>query len=150
MKKLIQLTADLAILPHHISAVQHVNDDSCRVFMTGQPATDTAGFLVSLPCDVVLDEINDALKQECIDKSAIDQSGILGEPGTGYEPPARRGPFRCDNCHYFRPDNSSCGERHMVALSRQPLTSDGRRRVQGGGCCEFVHRLGSIVSESEE
>jgi hypothetical protein len=70
----------------------------------------------------------------------IDISAIKGEPGTGYESGAK-GPFRCDNCEYYK--NGSCGQKNMVANSKQPLTKDGRRKVDANGCCEYVDRIGA-------
>lgn len=77
----------------------------------------------------------------------IDASKVKGEKFTGYEPPANKGPFECGNCEYFRPGNSTCGQETMVAKSQQPLI-DGRRKVEPGGCCEYVERVGRIAKSS--
>jgi hypothetical protein len=37
----------------------------------------------------------------------INQSAVLGEPGTGYENPDGKGPFECGNCNYFKNDYCS-------------------------------------------
>jgi hypothetical protein len=73
----------------------------------------------------------------------IDSSKVKGEPGTGYEPPAGKGPFECGNCHYFRPGNSSCGQETMRKVSKQPRVDGGRVQVEAQGCCEYVERKGS-------
>lgn len=82
----------------------------------------------------------------------IDVADIKGEQHTGYENRTvggkDMGPFRCDNCHYYRPSNSSCGYEDMIKFSKQPMTSDGRRKVDAGGCCEFVARIGNIFNRA--
>jgi len=71
---------------------------------------------------------------------------IKGEEGTGFEPRivdgVDKGPFECGNCEYFKAENSSCGQKEMIARSKQPLTEDGRREVKAADCCEFVDRVG--------
>lgn len=71
MKKLIQLTADLAILPHDVFAVQRsgLDEAECVVFSTGQSTTD--GFKVDRDIEDVVDEVNAALRQEAIDKARL-------------------------------------------------------------------------------
>ncbi len=73
-------------------------------------------------------------------KPEIDSSKVKCEPGTGYEPPAARGAFRCGNCTFFRFTDSSCGQSTMVKVSRQPRTEGGRVAVDADGCCEYVAR----------
>jgi hypothetical protein len=72
----------------------------------------------------------------------IDSAHVKGEPGTGYESRGSKGPFECQNCEYYRPSNSSCGQEDMVSVSKQPKTSDGRVKVDPKGCCEYVERIG--------
>ena len=69
----------------------------------------------------------------------IDISAVKGEPGTGYENAAGKGPFACHNCEYFRPIDSSCGQKDMLQKSKQPRVG-GRVKVEALGCCEFVAR----------
>lgn len=71
----------------------------------------------------------------------INVSSIKGEAGTGYEPPKDKGEFSCRNCEYFRPSNSSCGQKDMLEKSKQPRI-DGRVKVDPKGCCEYVERTG--------
>jgi hypothetical protein len=74
MKKLIHLTDDLAILPHHISVVKRSGldpEDSCIVYMTGQGSTSD-GFLVDLPMEQVVAEVNEALMQEVVDRLKLE------------------------------------------------------------------------------
>lgn len=78
----------------------------------------------------------------------IDSSKVHGEPGTGYEPPAGKGPFECGNCEYFRPGESSCGQETMRKVSKQPRLGDGRVKVDAHGCCEYVERKGSQAREA--
>ncbi len=66
MKQLLALTDDLAILPHHISAVRRVDDDQCAVYLVGQSAID-GSFLVDRDFDDVVEEINDGLAREAED-----------------------------------------------------------------------------------
>jgi hypothetical protein len=70
----------------------------------------------------------------------INVAGIKGEPYTGYENPEGKGPFACDNCHYWR--NDGCSQKDMKRHSRQPKLRDGRVKVDPKGCCEFVDRIG--------
>ena len=72
----------------------------------------------------------------------INSANVKGEPGTGYENPDGKGLFKCENCEYYRPSNSSCGQKDMLKLSKQPKTADGRVKVDPKGCCEYVERLG--------
>lgn len=67
---------------------------------------------------------------------------IHGEAGTGYEN-GKLGEFECENCHYYRESDSSCGQSTMVALSKQPKVGT-RVKVDPEGCCEFVDRMGKI------
>lgn len=71
---------------------------------------------------------------------AIDSTKVKGEPGTGYEPPNGKGPFKCGNCHYFK--DGSCGQETMMQLSKQPRTDGNRVQVDPEGCCEYVERVG--------
>lgn len=70
MKKLIEVTEGLYILPHHVSAVRMVDEDSCTVWLGGQSAV-TDGFLVNRPAEEIADEINDALEAEEIGKARL-------------------------------------------------------------------------------
>jgi hypothetical protein len=79
----------------------------------------------------------------------INISAIKGEAGTGYEAENGKGEFECKNCHFYRPENSSCGQKEMVEKSKQPRTSDGRVKVDPEGCCEFVDRVGKVESREE-
>lgn len=72
----------------------------------------------------------------------IRTDNIHGEPGTGYEAANGLGEFECENCYYYRQEDSSCGQEDMRAKSRQPRLSNGRVKVDPEGCCEFVSRLG--------
>jgi hypothetical protein len=75
----------------------------------------------------------------------VDQSHIKGEAGTGYEPPGKKGPFRCDNCEYFSgPGGNTCGQRTMMKLSKQPRVNSGRVIVDPAGCCEMISRIGKV------
>lgn len=67
------------------------------------------------------------------------QKDIRGEDKTGYET-GKNGPFRCDNCEYFRYINKSCGQKDMMERSKLPRV-DGRVKVDPAGCCEYVTRL---------
>lgn len=71
----------------------------------------------------------------------IDISEVKGEPGTGYEDGAGKGPFACNNCEYFRSVDNSCGQKDMITKSKQSRV-DGRVKVDPLGCCEYVDRLG--------
>lgn len=77
---------------------------------------------------------------------AIDATKVKGEPGTGYEPGAGKGPFECGNCRFFR--QGSCGQPTMMKVSRQPRGEDGRVEVDEHGCCEYVNRKGSPQREA--
>lgn len=79
---------------------------------------------------------------------AIDSSKVKGEPGTGYEPPAGKGPFNCGNCGYFNASDSSCGQKTMMERSKQPRTGAGRVQVDPEGCCEYVERKGSAQKDA--
>lgn len=78
----------------------------------------------------------------------VDQAEIKGERGTGYEDPAGKGPFECGNCNYFR--NGSCGQKTMMAVSRQPKLPGGRIKVDFHGCCEYVERKGTTPMAKEK
>lgn len=69
----------------------------------------------------------------------IDEAGIKGEKGTGFEKRGRLGPFECGNCKYFY--NRSCGEKNMMKYSHQPRLPDGRIKVQAVDCCEYIERM---------
>jgi hypothetical protein len=75
----------------------------------------------------------------------INIKDIKGEAHTGYENGTvggkDMGEFECENCHYYRASDTSCGQKEMVVHSKQPL-KDGRRTVDPEGCCEFVERIG--------
>ena len=62
MKKMIEITGTFSILPHHVTAVRYVDEDSCNIFVTGQSATE--GFLVPRSAEDVIEDINEALKLE--------------------------------------------------------------------------------------
>lgn len=72
----------------------------------------------------------------------IPQNEVLGEPGTGYENPDGKGPFACHNCHHFDKSRSSCDQKQMKAVSKQPRNPNGTVKVEADGCCEFVDRIG--------
>jgi hypothetical protein len=76
----------------------------------------------------------------------IDQSGIQGEPGTGYEGP-EGGAFACGNCQHMEQEGT-CNEPHMIKLSQQPRGQNGHPTVDAGGCCEFVNRGGAGGEEA--
>ena len=84
----------------------------------------------------------------------INIEDIKGEPGTGYENGKVNGKdmgeFECANCHFYRPSNSSCGQKEMLAKSKQPKTQDGRVSVDPEGCCEFIQRLGKVEPGEEK
>ena len=83
--------------------------------------------------------------------AGINQAAVLGEAGTGYEDANGKGPFECGNCEYFRPSNSSCGQKDMKARSKRPRTDDDRVKVEAKGCCEYVDRIGKdLVSRSKK
>lgn len=69
----------------------------------------------------------------------INQFAIKGEQGTGFEERGNKGPFECGNCEYFK--NNSCGQKDMIAKSKQPLVN-GRRKVDADDCCEYIERIG--------
>lgn len=75
----------------------------------------------------------------------INAFAIKGEKGTGFEPRivngVDKGPFECANCEYFK--NNSCGQKDMIAKSKQPL-KNGRREVKPEDCCEYVERVGRV------
>ena len=68
MKKLIEISPDLAIMPHRVSAVKRFDDEKCTVFMAADCAVD-GGFLIEREFDAVLEEINDALEGEDDDEA---------------------------------------------------------------------------------
>lgn len=76
----------------------------------------------------------------------INQESIKGQKGTGYEGP-EKGEFSCRNCEYFKPENSSCGQKDMLEKSSNPKTSDGRREVKPLACCEYVERIGKYAAK---
>jgi len=77
----------------------------------------------------------------------IVQGQVLGEPGTGYENENGKGDFECGNCRYFDAASSTCGQKTMVAMSRQPKMPDGRVKVEEEGCCEYVDRVGGDMAK---
>lgn len=80
----------------------------------------------------------------------VDQSGIQGEPGTGYENSDGKGEFECQNCTHFDEASQGCDEPHMAQLSQQPKLDDGRVQVDPEGCCEYVNRAGKQEESEEE
>ena len=80
----------------------------------------------------------------------IDQSKVLGEPGTGYEGPKGLGEFECENCRFFDPLSSTCGQSTMKAKSKRPRTKNGRVKVDPEGCCEYVDRIGKVEEHEAE
>jgi len=62
--KLLELTPDLAICPHHVIAVQRntlAKRDTCTVFLEGHGAHD--GFTVDMSWEDVVDAIDQAIAQ---------------------------------------------------------------------------------------
>lgn len=74
--------------------------------------------------------------------------GIKGEPSTGYEDSNGLGEFECENCSFFR--DGGCGQKVMMAKSKQPRLPDGRVKVDPEGCCEFVDRVGRQDEDEDE
>lgn len=75
-------------------------------------------------------------------KSEIDSSSVVGEPGTGFEKRNRdgkSGPFECGNCEFF--NGTSCGQKDMMANSKQPKNAEGRPEVDKLDCCDYVDRV---------
>ena len=76
----------------------------------------------------------------------INAKNVKGEPGTGYEDRVvkgvDKGDFHCDNCEYFRKEESSCGQEDMVKKSKKRMLASGRREVDPKGCCEYIGRVG--------
>lgn len=72
----------------------------------------------------------------------IDESAIQGEKDTGFEKRSDLGPFECGNCKYFA--YLSCGEKNMMAHSKQPKLANGRIIVAPKDCCEYVERIGRV------
>jgi len=79
----------------------------------------------------------------------INQSAIKGEKGTGYEDPAGKGEFECENCSYYRAKDSSCGQKDMMEKSKRLKTPEGRVKVDAEGCCEYVERVGREDKDEE-
>jgi hypothetical protein len=71
----------------------------------------------------------------------INAAAVKGEPGTGFEKRAAKGPFECGNCHYFKNGNA-CHEENMKKKSKQPRHKDGSVVVAADDCCEYVERVG--------
>jgi hypothetical protein len=71
----------------------------------------------------------------------INQSAIKGEPGTGFEKRAGKGPFECGNCGYFK-NGDACTQKDMKAKSKQPRHKNGDVIVAADDCCEFIERIG--------
>jgi hypothetical protein len=70
----------------------------------------------------------------------INQFAIKGEPGTGFEKRGKKGPFECGNCEYFK--DGSCGQKDMMAKSKEPKLPNGRIKVAAEDCCEYIEREG--------
>jgi hypothetical protein len=82
MKKLIHLTLDLAILPHHISAIKYIDEEHCAIFMVGQYAID-GSFLVDIPMKEAMEMVNDALEEEANGTGGAKGAGAGGTAGAG-------------------------------------------------------------------
>lgn len=82
-------------------------------------------------------------------RTGVIQSQVKGEPGTGYEGPKGLGEFECENCEYFDAKTSSCGQKTMMAKSKQPRLPNGRVKVDPEGCCEYVDRVGRSDEDAE-
>jgi hypothetical protein len=83
------------------------------------------------------------------ESATVNQSAILGEPGTGYEGPDGKGEFECENCSFFDEDTVSCGQADMVAKSKRPKIENGRVVVHPEGCCEYVKRIGKTEADDD-
>lgn len=70
----------------------------------------------------------------------INQFAIKGEPGTGFEKRGKKGPFECGNCEYYK--EGSCGQKDMMAKSKEPKLPNGRIKVAATDCCEYIERNG--------
>lgn len=68
MKRIIDISENLAVLAQNVAAVKKIDEDSCVVFLVGQSAVD-GGFLVARPWDEVIDELNSELEDEFDDGS---------------------------------------------------------------------------------
>ena len=88
---------------------------------------------------------------------------IRGEPLTGYEDRVvdgvDLGVFNCGNCFHFvgppgekgpKRGEKGCSQLDMREKSKRARFPDGRVKVDPGGCCEWVDRLGKVESYSEE
>jgi hypothetical protein len=62
-RRFTDISDDLAVLPGNIAAVKRLDDGSCAIFTTGQPATD-GGFHVARPWEDVIEELNEELADE--------------------------------------------------------------------------------------
>jgi hypothetical protein len=67
----------------------------------------------------------------------INSASVKGEPGTGFEKRAGKGPFECGNCEYFK---EGCTQKDMKKLSKQPRLPNGNVDVDADDCCEYVER----------
>lgn len=74
----------------------------------------------------------------------VNQSAIRGEAGTGYEAENGLGEFECGNCKYLTngKGGKGCNQSIMKAKSKLPRLPDGRVKIDGEGCCEYVWRVG--------
>ena len=63
MKRIIDISEDLAVLAQNVAAVKRIGDESCAVFLVGQSAVD-GGFLVARSWDDVIEELNSELADE--------------------------------------------------------------------------------------
>lgn len=63
MKRIIDISEDLAVLARNVAAVKKIDDESCAVFLVGQSAVD-GGFLVARPWEDVIEELNKELEDE--------------------------------------------------------------------------------------
>lgn len=67
---------------------------------------------------------------------------MKGTPEVGYMPPSQ-GPFSCDGCKYFKPDNL-CGNEEVAKdpdMGHTPLGT----KVDPGGCCnEYEKATGKL------
>lgn len=76
----------------------------------------------------------------------LDEKGIKGEPGTGFESRivdgVDKGPFECHNCTYMEKDGDGCEQKDMKAKSKRPRNKRGLPIVEKRDCCEYVDRMG--------
>lgn len=74
----------------------------------------------------------------------LDVKAIHGEAGTGFEKRGDKGPFECGNCRFFAEE--SCGQKDMMAKSKQPRLANSRVKVDDDDCCEYIDRVGTKKS----